>query len=187
MTTSDQAATAPPSPPSDSGAPSHLVYFGLGSNLGERDRNLQSALDALAGAVTLTSVSSVYDTAPMLITDQPRFHNAACAGYTALAPLDLLHRVKEIEQELGRVQGVRYGPRLIDIDLLFYDQSVIETPALTIPHPRIGERAFVLVPLAEIAPDLQHPILHATIGSLAANLLPKADIWSLGHLLTLPG
>jgi 2-amino-4-hydroxy-6-hydroxymethyldihydropteridine diphosphokinase len=184
MTTSDQAETAPPADP---GAASHLVYFGLGSNLGERDRTLQSALDALARVVKLTAVSSVYDTAPMLITDQPRFHNAVGAGYTALAPLDLLHVVKEIEQVLGRVQSVRYGPRLIDIDLLFYDQTVIETPKLTIPHPHIAERAFVLVPLAEIAPDLQHPVLHVTLGSLAATLLPNADIWSLGHLLMLPG
>lgn len=165
----------------------HLAYFGLGSNLGERDRNLQAALDALAAVVRLTAVSSVYDTAPLLVTDQPRFHNAACAGYTVLSPLDLLHRIKEVEQTLGRTESIRFGPRLIDIDLLFYDQRVIETPELTLPHPRLAERAFALAPLAEIAPDLLHPVLGVTVGALAAATLPSADIRSLGHLLMLPG
>lgn len=189
MTTSDHTETSPvPSPAASApDAAVHLAYFGLGSNLGERDRNMQAALDSLAGVVKLTAVSSVYDTAPLLITDQPRFHNAVCAAATSLAPLDLLHRVKAIEQALGRVEGVRFGPRLIDIDLLFYDQLVIETPELTIPHPRLVERAFVLAPLAEIAPDLPHPVLHTTIGTLAATIRPGADIRSLGHLLMLPG
>ncbi|HEX8036983.1 MAG TPA: 2-amino-4-hydroxy-6-hydroxymethyldihydropteridine diphosphokinase [Ktedonobacterales bacterium] len=168
------------------GAATHLAYFGLGSNLGERDRNVQAALDALAGVVRLTAVSSVYDTAPLLVTDQPRFHNAVCAGHTSLAPLDLLHRIKSMEQTLGRVEGVRFGPRVIDIDLLFYDQLVIETPELTLPHPRLAERAFVLAPLAEIAPDLLHPVFHVTISALAATVLSGADIRSLGHLLLLP-
>lgn len=180
-TPSQGRSTAKPS------ADMHLVYFGLGSNLGDRDRNLQAALEALAGVVRLTAVSSVYDTAPLLVTDQPRFHNAACAGYTSLDPRELLHTVKDIEDNLGRVQGIRYGPRLIDIDLLFYDQRVSETPELTLPHPRLVERAFVLAPLAEIAPDLMHPVLRATVGALAAKVLPGADISSLGHLLILPG
>lgn len=170
----------------NAGAATHLVYFGLGSNLGERDHNLQAALDALSGVVRLVAVSSVYDTAPLLVTDQPRFHNAVCVGYTSLAPLDLLHHIKAMEQTLGRVEGLRYGPRLIDIDLLLYDQQVIETPELTIPHPRLAERAFVLAPLAEIAPDLVHPIFRATVSALAAATRPSADIRSLGHLLRLP-
>ncbi len=187
MTTYDHET---PSPERSSAHPSddmHLVYFGLGSNLGDRDRNLQAALHALAGVARLTAVSSVYDTAPLLVTDQPRFHNAVCAGYTPLDPLTLLHTVKGMEDDLGRVQGIRYGPRLIDIDLLFYDQLVSEIPELTLPHPRLVERAFVLAPLAEIAPDLIHPVLHVTVGALAAKVLPSADISSLGHLLILPG
>lgn len=172
--------------PADMGAATHLVYFGLGSNLGDRDRNLQAALDTLTGVVRLTAVSSVYDTAPLLVTDQPRFHNAVCAGYTSLAPLELLHHIKAIERTLGRVEGVRFGPRLIDIDLLFYDQQVIETSELTLPHPRLAERAFVLAPLAEIAPDLLHPILRVRVGALVATTRPSADIRSVGHLLRLP-
>lgn len=187
MTGSDHEAASVLRSRATSGVGAHLVYFGLGSNLGERDRNLQAALDALAGVVRLTAASSVYDTAPLLITDQPRFHNAVCAGFTSLTPLDLLHTIKALETTLGRAQGVRFGPRLIDIDLLFYDQLVIETPELTLPHPRLIERAFVLAPLAEIAPDLIHPVLHVTISSLASKSLLQADIRSLGHLLILPG
>jgi 2-amino-4-hydroxy-6-hydroxymethyldihydropteridine diphosphokinase len=187
MTRPDRVETASAHSSEHVDAATHLVYFGLGSNLGERDRNLQAALALLAGIVNLTAVSSVYDTAPLLVTDQPRFHNAVCAGYTSLAPLDLLHRIKAMEQTLGRVPGIRFGPRLIDIDLLFYDQLVIETPELTLPHPRLTERAFVLAPLAEIAPDLLHPVLHVTVGALAVTILSGADIRSLGHLLMPPG
>lgn len=186
MSTSDHQAKSRAQPSAGSDADAHLVYFGLGSNLGERDRNLQTALDALAGVVRLTAVSSVYDTAPLLITDQPRFHNAVCAGYTSLAPLALLHALKGLEETLGRIQGIRFGPRLIDIDLLFYDQLVLETPELTLPHPRLKERAFVLAPLAEIAPDLMHPVFHVAMSILAAHALLGADIRSLGHLLILP-
>lgn len=187
MTRLDPVEASSARSPEHLGAATHLVYFGLGSNLGDRDRNLKAALDSLAGIVRLTAISSVYDTAPLLVTDQPRFHNAVCAGRASLAPLDLLHRIKSMEHTLGRVGGVRFGPRLIDIDLLFYDQLVIETPELTLPHPRLAERAFVLAPLAEIAPDLLHPVLHVTAGVLAATILSDADIRSLGHLLMLPG
>ena len=187
MTTSNHDAISQTESSSGSSVDAHLVYFGLGSNLGERDRNLQAALDALASVVRLTAVSSVYDTAPLLITDQPRFHNAVCAGSTSLDPLALLHALKDREQTLGRVQSIRFGPRLIDIDLLFYDQLVIESSELTLPHPRLTERAFVLAPLAEIAPDLMHPVYHVTVRILAAQALLNADIRSLGHLLILPG
>ncbi|MGZ3638643.1 MAG: 2-amino-4-hydroxy-6-hydroxymethyldihydropteridine diphosphokinase [Ktedonobacterales bacterium] len=186
MTRPDRVEASPARSSEHLGAATHLVYFGLGSNLGELDRNLQAALNSLAGVVRLTAVSSVYETAPLLVTDQPRFHNAVCAGHTSLAPLDILHGIKSMEQTLGRVEGVRFGPRLIDIDLLFYDQLVIETPELTLPHPRLAERAFVVAPLAEIAPDLLHPVFHVTVGALAATILPSADIRSLGHLLMPP-
>lgn len=144
----------------------HHVYLGLGSNIGDRDAHLAAALQALAEVVTITQISSVYDTAPMHYMSQPRFHNLVCAGETTLTPIDLLHRVKDIERRLGRVQGPRYGPRVIDIDLLFYDQLVLESDALTLPHPRLAERAFVLAPLAEIAPLLTHPVLSATMVEL---------------------
>lgn len=187
MTTDDHETPSLLHLSATSGEDEHLVYFGLGSNLGDREHNLQAALDALAAFVRVTAVSSVYDTAPLLITDQPRFHNAVCAGYTSLAPLELLHTIKDLEEVLGRVEGVRYGPRLIDIDLLFYDQRVSDSPELTLPHPRLVERAFVLAPLAEIASDLLHPGVRLTVGNLAAKVILSADIRSLGHLLILPG
>lgn len=160
----------------------HRVYLALGSNLGERDANLKAALAALQPDVRIDRISSVYDTAPQLVVDQPRFHNIVCSGLTQLDPLTLLRQAKRIERELGRVAGPRYGPRLIDIDIVLYDDLIMNTAELTIPHPRMAERAFVLVPLAEIAPDLRHPSLQADIASLAA-ALPGMDVQRLGALL----
>lgn len=160
----------------------HRVYLALGSNLGERDANLRAALSALQPDVLIDRISSVYDTAPQLVLDQPRFHNIACSGRTLLDPFALLGLAKRIERELGRKSGPRYGPRLIDIDLILYDDLVIDTAELAVPHPRMAERAFVLVPLAEIAPELRHPLLHTTIKQLAA-ALPDMDVQRLGALL----
>jgi 2-amino-4-hydroxy-6-hydroxymethyldihydropteridine diphosphokinase len=160
----------------------HRVYLALGSNLGERDANLKAALAALKPDVRIDRVSSVYDTAPQLVLDQPRFHNIACSGRTQLDPFALLRLAKHIERELGRIAGPRYGPRLIDIDLLLYDDLIIDTPELVVPHPRMAERAFVLVPLAEIAPDLRPPTLQADVRSLAA-ALPTMEVRWLGTLL----
>jgi 2-amino-4-hydroxy-6-hydroxymethyldihydropteridine diphosphokinase len=159
----------------------HTAFLGLGSNLGDRDANLAVALRALAAIVTVERVSSVYDTAPMLYTDQPRFHNLACQITTDLASIALLHAVKEIERQLGRQQGPRYGPRIIDIDLLFYDQMVLQSAELTLPHPRLAERAFVLAPLAEIAPTLVHPVLGETVSALL-QCVPGGDVQRVGPL-----
>ncbi len=159
----------------------HHVYLALGSNLGARDTNLKAALSALQPQVQIDRVSSVYDTAPQHVLDQPRFHNIVCAGHTPLDPLALLRLAKRIERELGREAGPRFGPRLIDIDLLLYDDQVIDTPELTVPHLRMAERAFVLVPLAEIAPGLRIPTLDADVASLAA-ALPDMDVKRLGAL-----
>lgn len=160
----------------------HSVYLGLGSNLGDRDAHLAAAIQALAPVVSIDRISSIYDTAPMHVTDQPRFHNLVCAGETDLPPVALLHAVKEIERRLGRQQGPRYGPRVIDIDLLFYDQLVLQTEELTLPHPRIGERAFVLAPLAEIASTLVHPLL----GETAAKLLQQVPTDGVERVGPLP-
>lgn len=165
-------------------AADHTVYLSMGSNIGDRDAHLQAALDAVGRVVMLDRVSAVYDTAPLLVTDQPRFHNVVCAGRTALDPLALLRAVKAIEVQRGRVAGPRYGPRVLDIDLLFYDAVVLHSSELTLPHPRIAERAFVLRPLAEIAPQLHHPVLGMSIATLAAGVA-DADVRPLGHLLRL--
>jgi 2-amino-4-hydroxy-6-hydroxymethyldihydropteridine diphosphokinase len=160
----------------------HTVYMGLGSNIGDRDANLSAALRALAAIVTVERVSSVYDTAPMLYTDQPRFHNLVCQATTSLAPGALLHAVKEIERQLGRTFGPRYGPRVIDIDVLLYDRLILNTSALTIPHPRMAERAFVLAPLAELAPTLKHPVL----GEMIAELLRRVAVGDVERVGPLP-
>ena len=133
------------------------VYLGLGSNLGDRGENLNKALDYLEQRLKVTEVSSVYETEPVGNIQQPYFLNMALKVYTRLAPEELLLLAKGIERKLGRLPGKRNAPRPIDIDILLYGDEVIKTAELTIPHPRLAERAFVLVPLAEIAPDLEHP------------------------------
>jgi len=133
------------------------VYLALGTNLGNRSENLVKVCAELKNFVQIERVSHIYETPPWGITDQPKFLNQVLEVTTLLSPQDLLKAVKEIEVKLGRVPAERYGPRLIDIDLLVYGCHEVSSPNLTIPHPRLTERAFVMVPLAEIAPDLTLP------------------------------
>ena len=133
------------------------AYLGLGSNLGGRQANLDKALDFLSPRLRLEKVSSIYDSEPVGDIQQPRFLNMVCRVSTTLSPMGLLALAKGIETKLGRAGGSG-APRPIDIDILFYGDQVIKTPELVIPHPRLTERTFVLVPLAEIAPDLVHPV-----------------------------
>ena len=146
------------------------VYLGLGSNMGDRQANMDKALDLLSQRMRVKKLSSIYETDPVGNADQPRFLNMVCEVYTHLAPKALLTVGKAIESKLGRVSSKPNAPRTIDIDILFYGDQIIETPELTIPHPRLTERAFVLVPLARIAPDLVHPVNGKTIKELLAEM-----------------
>lgn len=146
------------------------VYLGLGSNMGNRKANLDKGLELLSQRVRLGRLSATYDTAPVGNTQQPRFLNLVCQVYTRLAPMELLTLAKGIESKLGRTLSERNAPRPLDIDILFYGDQIIETPKLVIPHPRLEERDFVLVPLVEIAPNLVHPVSSKTIKELLQGL-----------------
>jgi 2-amino-4-hydroxy-6-hydroxymethyldihydropteridine diphosphokinase len=143
-----------------------MVYLGLGSNIGDRQENLDRALGYLSQRLRVTEKSSVYDTEPIGNPEQPRFLNMVCRVKTMLKPEDLLVLAKGIERKMGRIPGSPNSPRPIDIDILFYGDEVIKLPELVIPHPRLTERAFVLVPLNEIAPGLVHPVKKNSINEL---------------------
>ncbi len=148
-----------------------MIYLSTGSNLGNRDQNLASALASLSDIISVSAVSSIYETEPWGYADQPAFLNQVVAGTSPLDPPSIHALIQHIETGLGREPTFRYGPRLIDIDILSIGSLVLDTPQLIIPHPRMQERAFVLVPLAEIAPAWVHPVLHINIKTL----LDKVD------------
>ena len=147
-----------------------IVYLSLGTNVGDRLANLREALTRLGELGTVRACSSVYETEPWGVLDQPDFLNLCCELETELELTDLQKRTKAIERELGRQPGRRWGPRLIDLDLLTYDDQQLSADVLTIPHVGIADRAFVLVPLREIAPSLVVPGLGATVSELLARL-----------------
>lgn len=134
------------------------IFLSLGSNIGDREKNLHTAIMALAEAnVRVTRVSSFYETEPVDLREQPWFLNCAAQAETELPPLELLGALREIESHMGSRKLVPKGPRLIDLDILLYGEETIDTPELQVPHPRMLLRKFVLMPLAEIAPNLRHP------------------------------
>lgn len=142
------------------------VYLGLGSNLGDRETNLHDALTQISAFCELISVSTVHETEPVGYLDQGRFLNAAAHVVTDLWPAEFLDRLLRVELALGRVRTVPNGPRTIDIDILFWGREIIDRPGLTVPHPRLHQRLFVLAPLAEIAPELIHPVLRQPVQEL---------------------
>jgi len=146
------------------------VYIGLGSNLGDKERNLRESLRRMRPFARVRVVSSLYRTEPVGFIEQDWFLNAAACIQTALEPAALLDALLAVEQTMGRVRGVRNGPRLIDLDLLFWGNQILDLPGLCVPHPRISERQFVLLPLAEIAEELVHPKLQMSVAAMSRAL-----------------
>jgi len=144
-----------------------LIYLSLGSNLGDRERNLRAAIERLAAPdLRVLRVSPIYETEPVDNTDQRWFLNLVVEAETTLFPLQLLARTQKLERALGRVRTVPKGPRTIDIDILFYGTAVMRTGKLEIPHPRLAARRFVLAPLHDLAPELRHPVTRATVAEM---------------------
>ena len=153
------------------------AYLCLGSNLGDREKNLIRALSLLSTEVNLDKASSVYETEPVGYKEQPLFLNLACQVTTNLNPWELLHLAKAIENKMGRISGKQINaPRPIDIDILFYNKQIINSKNLTVPHPHLAKRAFVLIPLSEIAAELMHPQLGKSIAALVNNVRGQSGV-----------
>jgi len=154
----------------------HAAYLSLGSNVGDRAANLREAIARLRTAGTVESISSFYETEPVEFTKQAWFLNCAVHLWTEMGPPELLQALLEIERSMGRTRDLPKGPRNIDIDLLLYDDETVNTPELTLPHPAMHERRFVLTPLVEIAPDVMHPALRKTAWELLKTLPEDAAV-----------
>ncbi len=148
----------------------HTVYLALGSNVGDRTEHLARAASLLGEGVSIERRAPIYESKPVGKTDQPNFYNTVIEARTDMSPRDLLAFIKKVEGEVGRTPSEHWGPREIDIDIIFYDDLILQEPDLTIPHPHTEKRDFVLAPLADIAPDMVHPALRKTVSELLAEL-----------------
>lgn len=156
--------------------PVERVLLGLGANIGDRLANLRAAIDGLADFMRLDAASPIYETAPMYDIDQAAYLNMAAVGRTDLEPGPLLDALKALERGIGRVRSRRYGPRAIDLDIVFYGDRIVREPGLEIPHPRLAERAFVLAPAADIAAGWRHPQTGSSVAELLSALGAVADV-----------
>lgn len=152
----------------------HTIYLALGSNIGDKQKNINQAITLLEHQVNNITIAKRYETKPMYYENQEHFLNTALRGETTLSPQELLTFVKNIEEQLGRKKRFRNGPREIDIDILFYDNLIVNEDHLQIPHPRIQERDFILKPLMDISPNYTHPVLKKTIKELYSVILSGA-------------
>ncbi len=148
----------------------HKIYLALGSNVGDKKKNILMAIDALGEQITLITTAKIYASKAAYVTDQDDFYNTAISGQTQLSPEELLIFVKDVEKKIWRIARTHRWPREIDIDILLYDDLILDSETLKIPHPRIAERDFVLRPLLDIAPDLVHPGLKKTMKELYKNI-----------------
>lgn len=169
----------------EGGSPTEIL-LGLGANLGDPPAQLRLAIEELRRVVEIAGVSDLYMTEPVGIRPQPEYANIVLKGRTGLPVLDLLDRTQEIERRLGRTTGERYGPRLIDIDLLAYGDLVMSTERLVVPHPWLHRRTFVLAPLVDIAPEWRHPVFGTTAEQMLRDLRLKTEVRRVGPLDLLP-
>ena len=166
---------------------SEIVFLSLGSNVGDREKNLRTAIAALPElGVEIKNVSSIYETEPVDLLEQPWFLNCVVEGETAVPPVELLKKLRELEKRMGSKKLVARGPRLIDLDILVYGQQIIDSPELQVPHPRMHLRRFVLAPLAEIAPDSKHPLWSGTASQLLAALRDRSAVKKISGDLRAP-
>ena len=162
------------------------AYLGFGSNLGDREENIRRAVERLSESVCGIQTSSIYETEPWGYLDQPKFLNMVCRCLTRMEPEELLSVCKELETMAGREPSFKYGPRVLDVDILAYGDAVVKKGSLAIPHGMLHERVFVLAPLAEIAPQWRHPILNKTAGELLEQVNGKEGVRLWGSPLALP-
>lgn len=158
----------------------NIAYLGLGSNIGDRGQNLTTAIAELTEFSTILAKSQIYETEPVGYKEQEDFLNMTVKITTQLNPVELIVRLEEIEHKMGRIKEIIDGPRNIDLDILFFNNEIINSQSLKIPHPRLQKRKFVLQPLSEIAGELVHPVLNKSISALAASLISteKVTIWT---------